>query len=94
MNTAEKQKNSLINYFKGGFENGMKQLRVCDVAAATADLKAALKVNNRISFYSYRNGTADLRVSQIEAIESVFAKYGIEHDIWGSDKQNWFTTSI
>lgn len=82
--SEEKTKYRLHNYYKGGFMNGLKQLRVCDVKEATKDLMAALKINNRMSFSMYKKGANDFKISQIEAVELVFEKYGIQHDIWGS----------
>ena len=74
------------NFYKGGFMNGLNQLRVCDVKQAQKELFSALKIKdtNRMTFSMYKKGANDLKISQIEAVEKVFHKYGITENIWGS----------
>lgn len=64
-----------------GFLNGLKQLRMGDYKAAVREIKAALGINNRNSFYAYRDGKIEPKVTQAKAVEAVFNKYGIT-DIW------------
>lgn len=65
-----------------GFLNGLNQLRVCDYKEAVVELKAALGINNRNSFYAYRDGKIEPKATQAEAVEGVFNKYGITANIW------------
>ena len=52
-----------------------------DYKAAVREIKAALGINNRNSFYAYRDGKIEPKVTQAKAVEAVFNKYGIT-DIW------------
>nr|UVY30461.1 MAG: hypothetical protein [Bacteriophage sp.]UWD60322.1 MAG: hypothetical protein [Bacteriophage sp.]UWG16698.1 MAG: hypothetical protein [Bacteriophage sp.] len=49
-----------------------------------AELYKALGINNRNSFYAYRDGKIEPKVTQAEAVESVFNRYGITENIWGA----------
>ena len=71
--------------YKDGFNAGFVQLQVKDVEAATAELWAALGINNRTSFIQYRYGKdgKEPKASQAAAIEAVFNKYGVTKNIWG-----------
>lgn len=44
-----------------GFRNGLKQVKMGDYEACIADLWAALGINNRNSFYCYRDGKQEPR---------------------------------
>ena len=68
--------------YKAGFLSGYNQLRVGDVQTATKELWAALGINNKVSFFKYRDGDIEPKASQAAAVEAVFHKYGIT-DIWG-----------
>lgn len=67
-----------------GFLNGLNQLQVGVYKEAVADLKLALGINNRNSFYAYRDGKIEPKATQAEAVESVFNKYGVTANIWGA----------
>ena len=69
--------------YKDGFNAGFVQLQVKDVEAATAELWAALGINNRTSFIQYRYGRIEPKASQAAAVENVFTKYGVTTNIWG-----------
>ena len=66
-----------------GFLNGLNQLQVGVYKDAISELKAALGINNRNSFYAYRDGKIEPKATQAEAVEGVFNKYGITTNIWG-----------
>lgn len=66
-----------------GFRNGLKQVKMGDYQACIADLWAALGINNRNSFYCYRDGKQEPKASQAVAVTEVFAKYGVTENIWG-----------
>ena len=68
--------------YKEGFNKGYLQLPVGKVKEATAQLWAALKINNRNSFHAYRYGKTEPTASQAVSIELVFREYGIT-EIWG-----------
>lgn len=69
--------------YKEGFNAGFIQLQVKDVEAATAELWAALGINNRVSFLQYKTGRQEPKASQAAAVEAVFKKYGVTQNIWG-----------
>lgn len=66
-----------------GFRNGLNQVRMGDYKTVVAELYRALGIKNRNSFYAYRDGAIELRVTQAEAVEGVFNRFGIT-DIWGA----------
>lgn len=66
-----------------GFMKGLNQLRVGDYKDAVKDIKAALGINNRNSYYNYRDGKIEPKATQAEAVEGVFNKYGVTTNIWG-----------
>lgn len=65
-----------------GFLSGLNQLRVGDYKIAVTEIKAALGINNRNSFYAYRDGKIEPKATQAKAVEGVFNKYGITANIW------------
>jgi hypothetical protein len=71
-----------ISIYKEGFSNGYGRLQIKDKESAYKELWAALEINNRVSFYQYRDGKIETKASQAEAVENVFKKYGITN-IWG-----------
>lgn len=64
------------------FKKGYGQLQHKDLSAARLELMEALGVNNRMSLSNYMRGDIEPKVRQAEAVEAVFAKYGIT-EIWG-----------
>ena len=63
------------------FRTGWSLLRQKDAADAKASIMAALKINTRMAWYNRLNGRVEPKVSEVKAIEAVFAKYGIKQ-IW------------
>lgn len=68
--------------YKDGFMLGYNQLKLADMEQARLLLMAALNVNNRNSFFNYKTGKTEVKASQAEKVEGVFAKYGIKK-VWG-----------
>lgn len=67
-----------------GFEQGLNLVKFGDYKAVVAELYSVLGINNRTSFAAYKRGAIEPKVSQVAAIESVFAKYGVsKQQIWG-----------
>ena len=61
-----------------GFTKGLNQVKMGDYKAVVAELYRALGIN----FYAYRDGKIEPKVTQAEAVESVFNRFGITN-IWG-----------
>jgi hypothetical protein len=64
------------------FEKGWYQLRQQDVQAAKEELMASLGVTTNMAFRNRLKGKHIPKITQVEAIEKVFAKYGIRK-VWG-----------
>ena len=64
------------------FKKGYGQIQHKDMPVIRQELMAALGVNTRMSLLNYIKGATEPRVSQAEAVEAVFAKYGIT-EVWG-----------
>lgn len=67
-----------------GFRSGLNQVKVGDYKEVVEELKKALGINNRNSFYAYRDGAIEPKVTQAEAVEGVFNRFGVTKDIWGA----------
>lgn len=66
-----------------GFRKGMAQVLYKDYIAIVKELQEALGINNRTSFYAYRDGQIEPKAGKAVAVEAVFNRYGIK-DIWDS----------
>ena len=66
-----------------GFRNGLQQVRVGEYAEVREALMAALGINNRNSLAAYASGRQEMKVTQKEAVEGVFNRYGVTKNIWG-----------
>ena len=66
-----------------GFRNGLNQLKMGDYKSAVAEIWVALGINNRNSFARYAAGRTELKVTQAQAVEVVFNRYGVTTNIWG-----------
>ena len=62
----------------------MNQVKVGDYKEVVEELKKALGINNRNSFYAYRDGAIEPKVTQAEAVEGVFNSFGVTKNIWGA----------
>ena len=67
-----------------GFRSGLNQVKVGDYKEVVEELKKALGINNRNSFYAYRYGAIEPKVTQAEAVEGVFNRFGVTKNIWGA----------
>lgn len=66
---------------KIGFLKGLGQVQGKDSANVRTELMAALGVASRMSLSNYSRGLIEPKVSQANAVEQVFGKYGIT-EIW------------
>jgi hypothetical protein len=66
------------------FKKGFMQVRQIDVEKVREEITDALGIRERTvgTWYNRLNGKIEPRVSEAEAIEDVFGKYGIT-DVWG-----------
>lgn len=67
-----------------GFRSGLNQVKVGDYKEVVEEIKKALGINNRNSFYAYRDGAIEPKVTQAEAVEGVFNRFGVTKNIWGA----------
>lgn len=67
-----------------GFRSGLNQVKVGDYKEVVEELKKALGINNRNSFYAYRDGAIEPKVTQAETVEGVFNRFGVTKNIWGA----------
>lgn len=65
------------------FERGWSQVKNGDAATVREKLMMALNLTTRAAFLNRKRGDVEPKMSEIKAIESVFAEYGIT-DIWGA----------
>ena len=72
---------------ESGFITGWSQIPPCFREQARQELMAAFGIDAYSQFYYRMRGEVEPRKSQIEAIESVFAKYGVT-EIWGLESFN------
>lgn len=64
------------------FKRGISQVKVKDLGAVRTEIMSALGITSRMGYNQRLNGKIEPRVSEAEAIEKIFAKYGIK-DVWG-----------
>lgn len=67
-----------------GFRNGLQQIRMGDYEEVREELCKALGINNRNSLAAYASGRQEMKVTQAEAVEGVFNRYGVTKNIWGA----------
>lgn len=65
------------------FELGWSQVRNGDIRAVRKKLMEALNLTTRAAFLNRKRGDVEPKMSEIKAIESVFAEYGIKK-VWGA----------
>ena len=65
------------------FVRGMNRVPAMHVVDCKNEICATLGWNNRTSWYKHLYGEIEPRVSEAQAIEQVFAKYGVT-DVWGA----------
>lgn len=64
------------------FKKGWNQLRHGDIEQARNKLMDALGLTSTPPFYQRLNGKVEPKVTEAEAIERIFAEYGIT-EVWG-----------
>lgn len=68
---------------KSSFLKGYNQVQRKDMVAVRTEIMSVLNFKDRQAFYARLHGKVEPRVSEAEAIEAVFKKYGIT-EIWGN----------
>ena len=64
------------------FNKGWSQVKNGDIAECRTRLMAALNINTRPAFLNRLKGEVEPKISEVRAIEAIFAEYGIT-DVWG-----------
>lgn len=64
------------------FKKGWGQVTLSAAKACRKDLMDSLGVTTRVAFLNRMKGEVEPKISEVRAIEKVFAKYGIK-DVWG-----------
>lgn len=64
------------------FKKGWNQLKHVDLEQARIKLMDALGLTTTPPFYQRLNGKVEPKVTEAEAIERIFAEYGIT-EVWG-----------
>lgn len=65
------------------FNKGWLQVKNCDITECRNKLMSALNIKTRAAFLNRLKGDVEPKVSEVKAIEDVFAEYGIK-DVWGA----------
>lgn len=66
------------------FKRGLDHVPLGKVKQAKKELMEALNITTRVSWSKRLRGLIEPKVTEAEAIEQVFARYGIKKDqIWG-----------
>lgn len=66
-----------------GFRRGLNQVRIGDYAEVREALMQALGIKNRNSLAAYVSGRQEMKITQAEAVEGVFNRFGVTSNIWG-----------
>jgi len=66
------------------FKKGLNNVKSGDIRTVRRELKAALGITSRNAFNARMRGEIEPKVSEAEAIEVVFEKYGVSKtQVWG-----------
>jgi len=68
---------------KFSFESGWNSLPQKLQNEVRDKIMAALKITTLSSFYRRKHGNTEPRISEVQAIEAIFAEYNIIEGIWG-----------
>lgn len=68
---------------KYSFRAGMGQVAASRVPDAKSDIMQAIGITSHPAWLKRLRGEVEPRVSEVSAIEAVFAKYGVTKNIWG-----------
>lgn len=66
-----------------GFRAGLAQVQMGQYPEVRQELCKALGITNRNSFAAYASGRQEMKVTQADAVEGVFERYGVTQNIWG-----------
>lgn len=64
------------------FKKGISQVKVGDLRKVRTEIMSALGITSKMAYNQRLNGKIEPRVSEAEAIERIFAKYGVKN-VWG-----------
>ncbi len=64
------------------FNKGWSKVKNGDIPECRKKLMAALNIKTRAAFLNRLNGDVEPKISEVKAIENVFAEYGVL-DVWG-----------
>ena len=65
------------------FNKGWMQVRNRDIQECRTRLMAAMGITTRTSWCKRLKGVVEPKVSEVKAIEEIFAEYGVT-DVWGA----------
>ncbi len=66
------------------FKKGWKSVSIGDSRSVRNEIMVALGISTRAAWLNRLNGKVEPKISEAEAIASVFQKYGIT-DFWGEE---------
>lgn len=70
---------------KFSFNKGWQNLRMKDQPKVRDEIKQVLRIKTDAAFMQRRRGGIEHRITEVEAIESVFIRYGVPPgEIWGN----------
>ncbi|MDR3188093.1 MAG: hypothetical protein LBT94_02780 [Prevotellaceae bacterium] len=76
----------MIRDYKNGFQKGVGRIKEKDKKKFYKDVCEVFGVKTRTSYYRYVRGLIEPKISEAEALEKVFKKYGVTTNIWGNDE--------
>ena len=62
---------------KFSFKRGWSQIKQCDAPVVKKKIMKAIKINSRNAFYERLCGKVEHRITEHQAIEQIFAEYGV-----------------
>ena len=68
------------------FERGWQSLPKNRQNEVRDKIMASLEISTLSSFYRRKRGIPEPRISEVQAIEAIFAEYNIIEGIWGSEE--------
>ena len=76
-------KNSNMVNMNNSFRPGMLQLKWADVPKVRKEIMSVLGITSRNGWSWRLRGKVEPKKSEVDAIEKIFAKYGVTQNIWG-----------
>lgn len=64
------------------FEKGWMQIKNGDIRECRDKIMNAIGIKTRVAWHNRLRGDVEPKISEVKAIESVFAEYGIT-EVWG-----------